>query len=121
MNYKDISIEEVERINKELQCDVICNADKQEIIFENILEEFINSFKDTLINAVNKIMESVNEVVKTIIEYVTKIFNKRISKKKFIKLLQSKGLERNNINKIIKNNRDKYTIWRYFISIPPNF
>lgn len=126
MNYKDITIEEAEQIINTLQCEIVCDADKKQIIFKNILEEFINNFRDGLFNAFNKVLESVKTITKAIVqvfnsikEYVVKLFNKKISKKKFVKLLQSKGLQRNDINKLIKNNKDRYTMWRYILSIPP--
>lgn len=33
----------------------------------------------------------------------------KLTKKKFRKLLQSSGVQRNEINKILKNNREQYT------------
>lgn len=126
MNYKDITIQEAEQITNILQCEIVCDADKKQIILENVLEEFVSNFRNGLLNAFNKVLEVAKVITKTIAqvfnvikEYVIKIFNKKISKKKFIKLLQSEGLQRNYINKLIKNNKDKYTMWRYLQSIPP--
>lgn len=126
MKYENITIEEAEQISNALQCDIVCSADKKQIIFENILEDFINNFRDGLLNVFNKLVEVVDMITKTIVqafnsikEYIIKLFDKKISKKRFIKLLQSKGLQRNDINKMIKNNKDKYTMWRYFINSPP--
>ncbi len=128
MNYKDISIEEAEMLYDKLQFDIIYDADKQEIIFENILEEFINNFRDGLLNAFGKVISVAKDIVKVIVqaynnikEYVIKLYNKKISKKKFIKLLQSTGMQRNDISKLIKDNKEEYTIWRYLQSIPPHF
>ncbi len=124
MNYKDITIEEAERIYNKLQCDVVCDADKQEIIFENYITEIVNNLKDVF----NELIRIAGEVAKVAVQafdnikkYVIKILNKKISKKKFIKLLQSVGMQRNDINKLIKNNKDTYTIWKYLQSIPPHF
>lgn len=127
MNYKDITIEEAEQIINTLQCEMVCDADKKQIIFKNILEEFINNFRDGLLNAFNKVLEAAKAITEIIVqtfnsikECVVKLFNKKIIKKRFIKLLQSRGLQRNDINKIIENNKTSYTMWRYLQSIPPN-
>lgn len=126
MKYENVTIEEAEQISNALQCDIVCDADKKQIIFENILEDCINNFRDGLLNAFNKLVEvfdvitkTIRQVFNSIKEYIIKLFDKKISKKRFIKLLQSKGLQRNNINKIIKNNKDKYTLWRFLINSPP--
>lgn len=121
MNYKDITIEEAERINKIFQCEVVCDADKQEVILENILKEFVDTMAYTfkiIVEAVNELVETVRQVFCYIKDYVIKLLNKRIGKKRFVKLLQSRGMQRNDINKLIKNNKEKYTMWRY-LKTPP--
>ena len=40
--------------------------------------------------------------------------NKKITKRRFIKLLQSEGIQRNTINEIVKNNTKQYTYARYY-------
>ncbi len=123
MNYKDITIEEAETIYNKLQCDIVCDADKQEIIFENYITEIVNNLKDVfneLIRIAGEVAKVVVQAFNNIKEYVIKLYNKKISKKRFIKLLQSAGMQRNEINKLIKNNKDKYTMWRYLQSIPPH-
>lgn len=126
MKYSDMKIEEAEIIQKHIQCEIIFNGDDQEIIFENIMEEFINNFKEELLNifeevykAAEAIGNTIAKIITTIKEYIIKLFDKKISKKRFMKLLQSKGMQRNEINHIVKNNKDKYTVWRYFIDSPP--
>lgn len=126
MKYSDMTIEETEIIQKHIQCEIIFNGDNKEIIFNNIMEEFINNFKEGLLNILKKVYKVVEaigntiaKIITTIKEYIIKLFDKKISKKRFMKLLQSKGMQRNVINHIVKNNKDKYTLWRYFINIPP--
>lgn len=126
MKYSDMTIEEAEIIQKHIKCETIFNGDEQEIIFENIMEEFINNFKEGLLNIFEKVYKAVEaigntiaKIITTIKEYIIKLFDKKISKKRFMKLLQSKGMQRNEINHIVKNNKDKYTVWRYFIDSPP--
>mgnify|MGYP004496580661 FL=1 len=126
MKYSDMTIEEAEIIQKHIQCEIILDGDNKEIIFNNIIEEFINNFKEGLLNIFEKVCKVVeaigNTIAKIIItmnEYIIKLFDKKISKKRFMKLLQSKGMQRNEINHIVKNNKDKYTVWRYFTNSPP--
>ena len=126
MKYSDMTIEEAEFIQKHIQGEIICNGDNKEIIFNNIMEEFINNFKEGLLNifetvykTAEVIKNTIEKIITTIKEYIIKIFDKKISKKRFMKLLQSEGMQRNEINHIVKNNKDKYTMWRYFINSPP--
>lgn len=50
---------------------------------------------------------------KALVEVATAInLNKKLTKKKFCKLLQSRGIQRNEINKIIKDNKEPYTVGR---------
>ena len=126
MKYSDMTIEEVEIIQKHIQCEIILDGDNKEIIFNNIMEEFINNFKEVLLNIFEKVCKAaeaientIAKVITTMNEYIIKLFDRKISKKRFMKLLQSKGMQRNEINHIVKNNKDKYTVWRYFINSPP--
>lgn len=126
MKYSDMTIEEAENIQKYIQCEVICDGDKQEIIFNNIMNEFINNFKEGLLNIFKKVYEVAETIVNTIVEimstikeHIIKLLDKKISKKRFMKLLQSRGMQRNEINQMVRNNKDKYTLWRYFINSPP--
>ena len=54
------------------------------------------------------------EVTINLCTVISPIMNKKISKKKFVKLLQSQGVQRNEINKIVQGNKDKYTYLRYY-------
>ena len=118
MKYSDMTIEEVENIQKYIQYEVICNGDKQEIIFNNIMNEFINNFKKVY-EVAETIGNTIVEIMSTIKEHIIKLLDKKISKKRFMKLLQSRGMQRNEINQMVRNNKDKYTLWRYFINSPP--
>lgn len=126
MKYSDMTIEEVETIQKYIQCGVICNGDKQEIIFNHIMEEFINNFKEGLLNVFKEVYEvaktignTIEKIITTIKEHIIKLLDKKISKKRFMKLLQSRGIQRNEINHIVENNKDEYTLWKYLINSPP--
>ena len=66
----------------------------------------------------SEISADVVDITKKIVDGVFKVinsnWNKKISKKKFIKLLQSNGIQRNDINKIVRGNKEKYTYLRYY-------
>lgn len=55
-------------------------------------------------------------VINKAIRNLSPKLDKRISKKKFCKLLQSHGIQRNQINEIVKENTEPYTMKR-FLSI----
>ena len=59
-----------------------------------------------LSDAMKTLTSALNNAVKIVI-------NKKITKKKFIKLLQSKGIQRNEINRLLKNNTEPYTMARF--------
>ena len=89
----------------------------------NNLDPKLNNLSKELLEKVCKVAEAIGNTIAKIIttmnEYIIKLFDRKISKKRFMKLLQSKGMQRNEINHIVKNNKDKYTVWRYFIDSPP--
>lgn len=118
MKYSDMTIEEAEIIQKHIQCEIIFNGDNKEIIFKNIEKGLLKIFK-SVYKVAEAIKNTIEKIITTIKEYIIKLFDKKISRKKFMKLLQSKGIQRNAINNIIKNNKDRYTLWRYFTNIPP--
>ncbi len=52
-----------------------------------------------------------------VIEGINSLNDRKISKKRFCKLLQSFGIQRNEINKIVKNNKRTYTYGRLILYI----
>ena len=134
ISYKNITIGQVQCLNKSgYFSEIICDGDNLRVgLLEN---EYIEAEKE-IKKIIDKVMKTVTEVVKqfanaieeisTDIFYMAKevtnnlckviypIINKKISKKKFVKLLQSQGVQRNEINKIVQGNKDKYTYLRYY-------
>ena len=134
IDYKNITIEQVQCLNKSgYFSEIICDGDNLEI---GLLEyEYIKAVKK-IKKTIDEVMKTVTEVVKqfanaieeisTDIFYMAKevtnnlckviypIMNKKISKKKFIKLLQCEGIQRNEINKIVHGNKEEYTYLRYY-------
>ena len=119
MNYKDITLEEAKEIYKKTGCILVCDADNMSINIEGELVNEIKELIDKLVNAVKPIIDRVVEVVKILGGYINNIFNKKIKKKRFIKLLQSRGIQRKQINTTIYDNKEKYTLFRYMTTIPP--
>lgn len=135
--YKNITIENIQNIIKfGYITEVIFDADNKEIIIsdeeyalmEKAIQQVIKDVIEPVADAFVKTFEAIAEVAETftkaiveLAESLTKgMSNKKISKKKFIKLLRSAGMQRNEINEIIKNNREKYTYLRYY-NIISNF
>ena len=135
--YKNITIENIQNIIKfGYITEVIFDADNKEIIIsdeeyalmEKAIQQTIKDVIEPVADAFVKTFEAIAEVAETftkaiveLAESLTKgMSNKKISKKKFIKLLRSAGMQRNEINEIIKNNREKYTYLRYY-NIISNF
>lgn len=127
MKYEDITIEQLERLqqmlsNSNIECDIVLDADNRDIQID------IKQFKSVITNVCNVIYD----VVKAIVPVFRDVFNalikmidsiqrgdKKITKKRFIKLLRSKGMQRKEINNIIKGNKEPYTMKRYYNTISP--
>lgn len=134
--YKNITIENIQNIIKfGYITEVIFDADNKEIIIsdeeyalmekaiqqtiKDVIEPVADAFTKTF-KAIAEVAETITKVIVELAESLTKNMNKKISKKRFIKLLRSAGMQRNEINEIIKNNREKYTYLRYY-NIISNF
>lgn len=131
--YEDITIEKIEDIiETKLVKEIIFDADNKTV---EISEEYKDTL-DTLLDSCDQIRKALEEFGHGIREagtemrgYFEKIagafldsdfspyMNKKITKKRFIKLLQSTGIQRNQINEIIKNNTEKYTHTRLFLTL----
>lgn len=125
--YKNFSIENAELLTK-TGCinKIVCDADKRIISIseeeyqeaEKLIKQKITQIIQPVANAFVEAMETMKEAIQPVINAVMKLAkelpNKKITKKRFIKLLQSVGIQRNEINKIIKNNKEPYTYLRYY-------
>ncbi len=122
LKYEELTIENAENMIKtDCITEIICDGDNKTISISE--EEYLELEK-----AFEKLKESLQLVIAAICEVSIKIcetfnnvftnlkntLNMKITKKKFIKLLQSAGIQRNEINKIIKNNKEEYTYLRYY-------
>ena len=134
--YKNITIENIQNIIKfGYITEVIFDADNKEIIIsdeeyalmEKAIQQTIKDVIEPVADALAKTFETIAQVAETVTkaivelaESLTKNMNKKITKKRFIKLLRSAGMQQNEINQIIKNNTEKYTYLRYY-NIISNF
>lgn len=119
INYEDVTIADIQTLYKTgYITEITFDADSKTISLKNDEYLAIKEVFDNLINAVQKVAEAVCEVGKKMVESLSLIFqnlsNKKLTKKKFIKLLQSEGIQRNTINEIVKGNKEPYTYMRYY-------
>lgn len=132
--YENITIEQAERIiGTSYITELICDADSKTINIneeeylkvEAVIKETINDVKRTLEPVINTLADAFGTLAETARTFATTLVgiaeslvrnlsNKKITKKKFIKLLQSQGIQRNQINRIVKNNKEPYTFYRYY-------
>lgn len=86
-------------------------------MLDDIMKPVAEAFEG-IAKTLSEISADVADITKKIVDGVFKginsNWNKKISKKKFIKLLQSNGIQRNDINKIVQGNKEKYTYLRYY-------
>lgn len=122
IKYENITIENIENIMKTGYVTEICfdgdnktaNIKEAEYIeIEKAFKRLADSFKPA-IEAICEIGKIMCNAFNTISKELKYLLNKKITKKRFIKLLQSEGIQRNTINEIIKNNKKPYTYARYY-------
>lgn len=118
-NYEDVTISDIQTLYKTgYITEITFDADSKTISLKNDECLAIKEVFEKLGNAVQGIVDAICEVGKKIAESFSLIFqnfsNKKLTKKKFIKLLQSEGIQRNTINEIVKGNKEPYTYMRYY-------
>ena len=119
INYGNITIKNIQdAIKTGYITEIVCNADSKTLNIKEagnlrILEAF-----ERLKNSIQPVINEVWKLSKSICEFIYKnlphLPNKTISKKRFMKLLQSEGIQRNTIDKIVKSNNKQYTYARYY-------
>lgn len=73
-------------------------------LFAEGCKELMNKLVDVFTNAFNQVGSSLKSAFN--------FMNKTMTKKKFKGMLQAAGIQRNEINKIVANNKDPYTYRR---------
>lgn len=131
ISYKNITIGQVQCLNKSgYFSEMICDGDNLKVgLLEEEYIEAEKKIKKLIDDIMKPVVEVFEQIANTIAEisadifdntkkavnnFIYTILDKKISKKKFIKLLQSEGVQRNEINKIVQGNKDKYTYLRYY-------
>lgn len=134
IDYKNITIGQVQCLNKSgYFSGIIYDGDNLKVglteeeyieaekkirkMLDDIMKPVAEAFEG-IAKTLSEISADVADITKKIVDGVFKginsNWNKKISKKKFIKLLQSNGIQRNDINKIVQGNKEKYTYLRYY-------
>lgn len=120
--YEEFTIENAQSLIKtgyitEILCDgdtkTVNILEEEYLAIENVLKNIADSFKP-VIEAICEFGKKMAETFSSIFLNLRNSLDKKITKKKFIKLLQSEGIQRNEIDKIIKDNKEKYTYLRYY-------
>ena len=122
INYESMTIEDIYFLNKTgYMSEIVFDADNKKVCIKK--EEYlqltssINDLADSLINCFKTMINSISEIEKNIFNNLKCVLNRKITKKKFIKLLQSHGIQRNEINRIVHNNVEPYTYMRLYAII----
>lgn len=122
INYEDITIEMVQALYKtNYITEIIFDADSKTanikedeyLVLEEALNKVIKSVQ-LMADAICEMGKKIFNACKSVFQNLDVILNKKITKKKFMKLLQSNGIQRNTINEIVKNNKEPYTYARYY-------
>lgn len=122
INYEDITIEMVQALYKtNYITEIIFDADSKTANIKEdeylVLEEALNKVVKSvqlMADAICEMVKKIFNACKSVFQNLDVILNKKITKKKFMKLLQSNGIQRNTINEIVKNNKEPYTYARYY-------
>lgn len=122
INYEDITIEMVQALYKtNYITEIIFDADSKTVNIKEdeylVLEEALNRVVKSvqlMADAICEMGKKIFNACKSVFQNLDVILNKKITKKKFMKLLQSNGIQRNTINEIVKNNKEPYTYARYY-------
>ena len=122
INYEDITIEMVQALYKtNYITEIIFDADSKTANIKEdeylVLEEALNRVVKSvqlMADAICEMGKKIFNACKSVFQNLDVILNKKLTKKKFMKLLQSNGIQRNTINEIVKNNKEPYTYARYY-------
>lgn len=120
--YEKVTIENIQNLVKTgYVTEIVCDGDNKTINIkeEELLktEQILNEIADGLqavVEVICEIGKKMCDTFNSIFKDIKCILHKKITKKKFIKLLQSGGIQRNTINQIIKDNKEPYTYFRLY-------
>lgn len=118
--YENLTIENIETaFEKGYITELIFDADNKDIIVDSNEIKIIEETVRNMYKSIKRVVEAFYNLGKSIALTANEVLNNlsvalggKLTKKKFIKLLQSRGIQRNEINKIIQNNKQPYTYFR---------
>lgn len=122
INYENVTIADIQSLYKTgYITEITFDADNKKISIkedeylkiESVFNQLIESMK-LVVNAIVEVGKKMVNTFNSIFQYLNIYLNKKMTKKKFIKLLQSEGIQRNTINEIVKGNKEPYTYARYY-------
>lgn len=123
-SYEDITIEELIRLYMtDITAEIKCDADKKTVSImslgiagENLKNAFMDAI-EPIAKMVQTIADGFAKTFQAIKDTLKPLMHQKLSKKKFMKLLQAEGMQRNEINKIVANNKEPYTYMRFYQTI----
>ncbi len=123
--YKDCTIQEIYMLYKTNYIkEIVFDADNKKVkIKENEYSELMQALEHVsksvklAQDAVLRLANTMSGIFNEIFDNARKSLNKKMKKKKFIKLLQAEGIQRNTIKEIVKGNEEPYTYTRYYITL----
>lgn len=122
IDYEKVTIENAQNLIKTgYVTEIICDADNKKIKIKEAeyieIEKAFKKLEETvkvMVDVICELGKKMCDVFNSVFKNFNTILNKKITKKKFMKLLQSEGIQRNAINEIVKNNKEPYTYARYY-------
>lgn len=98
----------------------VCDGDRKRVVVVNynLMDNFVKNLEKTIkplvetFNNIAKIFKTIWDSIEPKVSSIIEFGNTKITKKRFKKLLQSHGMQRNEINKIVANNKGPYTYKR---------
>lgn len=122
ISYEKVTIENMQKLYKSgYITEIIFDADNRTIsLNENeylVIEEALSKIIEVAQSVVNVVIEFAKKMTDSISLIFQNLNNKKMTKKKFIKLLRSEGIHQNKINEIVKGNKEPYTYMRYYTTL----
>lgn len=118
--YEKLTIENVETaFENGYITEMICDGDTKTISIDSNEIKMLEKVVRNMYESIKGVVEATWNLCKSICISENEVLNNlsvalggKLTKKKFIKLLQSRGIQRNEINKIIQYNKQPYTYFR---------
>ena len=111
-SYEEITVYELQDIfSTDITADIILDGDRK-TVYINSLNIAFKNLGNAIVQAFESILSRIVKAWQSLFDALKPLMYSKLSKKKFMKLLQSEGIQRNEINKIVANNKEPYTYVR---------